>query len=185
MIEALICWASVVDRNAVSTLANEIQSLLLCRLCGSCQRREPFLLTCFTLKAITSLNRLNLKARECFMERDKVENKPTNRRKGARKHLWMLLSGLKVLVFDGAEHEPLKTCQQLKGGRKHGNAAGKQSGFTGNFLGICKCRIFLPSGKPTYRSGLWELLKATLAPQEGRLLWKSAVNLWIWNTHWP
>lgn len=87
LIEALICRASVVDRNAVSTLANEIQSLLLCRLCGSCQRREPFLFTCFTLKAITSLNRLNLKARGCFMKRDRGENKPTNRRKGARRRL--------------------------------------------------------------------------------------------------
>lgn len=86
-IEALIYRASVVDRNAVSTLANEIQSLLLCRLCGSCQRREPFLSTCFTLKAITSLNRLNLKARGCFMKRDRGENKPTNRRKGARRRL--------------------------------------------------------------------------------------------------
>lgn len=87
LIEALIYRASVVDRNAVSTLANEIQSLLLCRLCGSCQRREPFLSTCFTLKAITSLNRLNLKARGCFMKRDRGENKPTNRRKGARRRL--------------------------------------------------------------------------------------------------
>lgn len=52
----------------------------------------------------------------------------------------MLLSGLKVLMF---EQGPLKSCQQLKSVRKHVNAAGKLNGFTGNFLGICKCSVFL------------------------------------------
>lgn len=89
----------------------------------------------------------------------------------------MLLSGLMVLMF---EQGPLNTCQQLKSVRKHVNAAGKPNGFTGNFLGICKCSGFFASGSRPTDLGCGsqqELLKATLAPQEGRLPWNSAVNL--------
>lgn len=89
----------------------------------------------------------------------------------------MLLSSLKVQMF---EQGPLNTCQQLKSVRKHVNTAGKPNRFTGNFLGICKCSGFFASGSRATDLSCGsqrELLKATLAPQEGRLLWNSAVNL--------